>query len=161
MKKTKWKGFLSYKAKHSDIDSVLKGSFVEVSYFSVKGGAKRIIDLTATDDLSLVSEFEQARSFKNISLYLPPTRDFEWHHLYEISHHGLPLSMAFFTAGNVGKTPTRQFTLTCENASISEQPAKKSNGGKDVVLMVNMSLPETKLVHGSLRHDGEFVQEDW
>jgi hypothetical protein len=53
-----WTGFLHYKAKHKDIDSELKALFVPVLLFAVKGGAKRIIDLTSTDDISLVSELE-------------------------------------------------------------------------------------------------------
>ena len=160
MADTKWSGFLTYRAKHTDIDSELKGSFVPVSQFAVKGGAKRKIDLTSTDDISLVSEFEQARSFKNISLYLPRTKGFEWHHLWEIADHDLPVSIAFFTSGNIGRTVKHQFTLVCQNARITEQPVKEPDWGKSEVLRVNLSLPEIKLVHGSFQQS-EFVEEDW
>lgn len=160
MAETKWTGFLSYKAKHADINSELKGSFVPVTQFSVKGGAKRKVDLTITDDLSLVSEFEQARSFKNISLYLSRTKGFEWHHLWEIADHGLPVSIAFFASGNIGRIVKHQFTLICQNAKITEQPAKEPDWGKCEVLRVNLSLPEIKLVHGSYQNT-EFVQDDW
>jgi len=159
MADTKWTGFLSYKAKHTDIDSELKGSFVPVKLFSVKGGAKRVVDFTSADDISLVSEFEQARSFKNISLFLPRTRGFEWHHLWEIAEHGLPVSMTFFTSGNIGKTVSRQFTLVCKNAKISETPVKQQDWDKSDVLKINLTLPETKLIHGSFR-ESEFVEED-
>ena len=160
MADTKWEGYFGYKAKHKDIDSVLNASFIPVSYFSVKGGAKRIIDLSATDDLSLVSEFEQARSFKNISLFLPPTKNFEWLDLTEISIHHLPVIIYFFAQGKVGKTITHEFTLSCKNAEITESPSKKTNGGKEIVLKVEMSLPEIRLIHNSPQ-GGEFVQEDW
>jgi len=160
MAETKWTGFFGYKAKHKDIDSVLKASFIPVSYFAVKGGAKRIIDLTATDDLSLVSEFEQARSFKNISLYLPPTSNFEWLDLTEISIHRLQFLMVFFASGKVGGTLAHEFTLSCKTAEITEAPGKMNDGSKGTVLKISMALPETRLMHNSPQ-GGEFVQEDW
>ena len=160
MAETKWKGYLTYKAKHMDIDSMLKGSFVAVSSFAVRGGAKRKIDLTTADDISLVSEFEQARSYKNISLFLPPARDFEWHHLYEISHHNLPLAMTFFASGNVGSTVKHQLTLHCKNAQITEQPAKGTDWSNGAILKVSMTLPESELIHGSYQGN-EFVEEGW
>jgi hypothetical protein len=160
MADTKWTGFLSYKAKHTDIDSELKGSFVPVAQFAVKGGAKRKINFNLTDDISLVSEFEQARSFKNISLYLPRTKGFEWHNLWEIAEHGLPVSIAFFTSGNVGQTVKHQFTLVCQNAQITDQPSREIDWGNNDVLRVSLSLPDIKLVHGSFQQS-EFVQEDW
>ena len=160
MGNTTWSGFLSYKAKHTDIDSVLKGSFVPVASFAVKGGAKRIIHLTAADDISLVSEFEQARSFKNITVFLPPTKDFEWHNLYEIAYHNLSFSMTFFASGNVGKAVTNQFTLSCKNATITEQPVKGTDWSYSSILKVNMALPETELLHGSYQ-ESEFVEENW
>ena len=41
----------------------------------VDGGTNRMIDFSSTSDVSLVSELEQARSFKNIILYLSSTAD--------------------------------------------------------------------------------------
>lgn len=160
MAETKWEGWFGYKAKHKDIDSTLNASFIPVSYFSVKGGAKRVIDLTATDDLSLVSEFEQARSFKNIALYLPPTSNFEWLDLTEISIHHLPFLMVFFAQGKIGGNITHEFSLVCKTAEITEAPGKFTDSGKGTVLKVSMALPETMLTHSSPQGD-DFVREDW
>lgn len=158
---TTWSAFLSYKAKHKDIDSVIKGSFVPVEHFSVKGGAKRLISLSATDDINLVDEIEQARRLKNITFFLPPTKDFEWLDLTEISIHHLPLLMVFFVSGNVGNTITHQFTLSCRNAEITDSPSKKTDGSvQKTVLRVDMSLPETELLHGSPQGP-DFVEEQW
>ena len=161
MAQAEWGGYLNYKAKHKDIESVLKGSFVPVNYFSVTGGAKRIIDLTTTDDISLVSEFEQARSFKNIIFYLAPGSNFEWLDFTEASIHQLPVSIVFFVGGHIGQTVTHQFTLICRNAAILEPPAEKTDsqkGGK--VLKLNLALPETKLVHGAPQGD-TVVEDEW
>jgi hypothetical protein len=160
MADTKWEGYFGYKAKHKDIDSVLNASFIPVTSFAVKGGAKRLIDLSATDDLSLVSEFEQARNFKNIALYLPPTSNFEWLDLTEISIHHLQFLMVFFATGKIGDTVTHEFVLSSKNAEITEAPGRFTNGGSGTVLKVSMALPETKLTHGS-PEGSDFVREDW
>jgi hypothetical protein len=160
MAETKWSAYLSYKAKHTDIESELKGSFVPVAQFGVRGGTKRKVDLTSTDDISLVSEFEQARGFKNISLFLPRTRGFEWHHFWEIANHGLPVTIAFFASGSAGKTLKHEFILTCPGAKITGSPGKVPDWSGNELLRVDLSLPETKLEHGSFQ-GSEFVKENW
>lgn len=156
-----WTGFLTYAAKHSDIDSVLKSSFVPVSLIKVKGGAKRVVFLSSTDNIDLVSEIEQARSFKNISLYLPPTQNFEWLDLTEIAVHKLPVSINFFTYGSIGKTITHQFQLICENAEITATPNKDFDPTvKGMLLGVHFALPETRLIYGS-QQGSEFIEEKW
>ena len=160
MPETNWSGYFIYKAEHKDIGSVLKGSFIPVSIFSVKGGTKRVVNLNGTDDLSLVSELEQARSFKNISLFLPPTTNFEWLDLNEISIHRLQFSMSFYVRGEVGKTLTHEFTLSSKNAKIIGLPGKMTEGRKRTVLKVSIELSETKLTHGS-PEGGKVVHEDW
>lgn len=161
MNNSRWSGFLSYKAKHTDIESELAGSFVPINYFAVKGGANRLIDLTSADDISLVSELEQARKLRNITIYLPPSKNFEWMHFNEIAFHNLPLNFALFTSGNIGKTVTHQFTLACRNAGISEQPKQKADGASgNNVLMVNLTINDSQLTHG-FRNGSDFVEENW
>lgn len=48
---------------------------VPIYAFQVDGGANRNVRLKSTNDISIASEMEQARSFKNIRLYLSPTKD--------------------------------------------------------------------------------------
>jgi hypothetical protein len=48
---------------------------VNISSFSVVGGTSRTIDLKATSDFSISSELEQARRYKNITLFMPPAKD--------------------------------------------------------------------------------------
>lgn len=154
-----WTGYLHYKAKHTDIDSVLSATFVPVSLFKVSGGAKRVIDLTSTDDISLVSEFEQARTFNNLILYLPPAQNFEWLDLSEIATHKLPVSVKFIAFGQTGKTTTQSFVLASKAARITEPPSKRSDAGKPV-LEVKLAISEVKLIHGT-HHDGGIEDEEW
>lgn len=154
-----WTGYLHYKAKHTDIDSTLKGLFVPVWFFKVKGGAKRVVDLTSTDDISLVSEFEQARTFKNLVLYLPPPKDFEWLDLIEIATHKLPVSIKFIAFGQKGKTLTHSFVLASKTANITESPLKRS-AEKKLVLEVKLAISDIRLIHGS--HDANGTSdEEW
>src|SRR5687767_10517348 len=51
------------------------GGKCPISSFSVVGGAYRSVNLDSTDDVSISSELEQARQHKNITLFMPPTKD--------------------------------------------------------------------------------------
>jgi hypothetical protein len=52
-----------------------RGDNIPVHSFMVDGGANRIITLASTDDISIMSELEQARSFKNVTLFLSPNKN--------------------------------------------------------------------------------------
>lgn len=154
-----WTGYLHYKAKHTDIDSELSALFVSVSAFSVVGGAKRFIDLTSTDDISLVSELEQARTFRNLTLYLPPATNFEWLDLTEIAIHKLSVSIKLILFGQNKSTTVQSFVLAIKGARISERPLKRTNGGKPV-LEVKLTFSDVKLFHGT--HEGGGIKdEEW
>lgn len=59
-----------------DADKV--GQIIEaipIRSFWVEGGSNRTINLGSATDFSLTSELEQARSFKNITLIMSPTKD--------------------------------------------------------------------------------------
>jgi hypothetical protein len=159
MGNTKWSGYLSYVAQNAEIDSVIKSAWVPVKKFSVKGGTARDVDLGAGDGVSVALEMEEAKRFRNISLFLPPGRGFEWHQLWEIAEHGLPVSLSFFTSGSVGKTLTHQFNLMSDNARISEAPIKFSDWDSRDVLKVNFALTDIKIVHGS-RQGSHFAEEE-
>jgi len=159
MANTQWSGFLSFKATNPEIDSVIKSAMVPVKKFSVKGGTVRQVDLNGNDDVSVALEIHEAKRFGNISLYLPRTGGFEWHQLWEIAEHDLPVSFSFFTTGSIGKTLTHQFNLISQNAKITEQPFKYSDWDSQDVLRVNFTMPDIRIVHG-LRQGAEFVEED-
>lgn len=161
MAEIKWRGFFSYKAMHKDIDSVLKGSSVPVAAFSVKGGRIRIIDLASPDEINLAEEFLQARNFKNVTVFLSPTKGFEWLDLTEISIHRLPVFSVFFAQGKIGETLTHEFTLSSASARIIEPPRKTTVSEKRLTLLrVAISLSDAKLTHGAPQGDA-FVQENW
>lgn len=154
-----WTGILAYRANHRDITSVINATEIPVTHFSVNGGAKRIIELASADDISFSLELSAAKNYKNISLFLPPARKFEWLDLCEVAFHDLPLAISFSTFANNGKANTHTFNLLCENAKITELPSKVSDPvAGATVLAVRMSLPAPKILHGFYQ-GGEFVEE--
>jgi hypothetical protein len=62
---------LSYFAKNREVSR----TDVNISSFSVVGGTSRTINLNSTSDFSISSELEQARRYKNITLFMTPTKD--------------------------------------------------------------------------------------
>ncbi len=157
---TKWGGSVWYTAVDLDIgkDYMLR-SGLGVTHFQVKGGAKRVIDLTSTQDISLMSEFEQIRSFKNVILYMPAGKNFEWLDFIEIAEHNLTVSIKFVVIGEIGTTLTQSFQLVCKNAKITELPNKsKTSDSGQQLLTVKLSIPDAELDYGSYQ-DGEYFEE--
>jgi len=70
----RYKAYFSFKVTGSDKD-YWENNLLPVLMMQVDGGAKRIIDFRSTNDISLVSELEQARSNQNMILYLSATKD--------------------------------------------------------------------------------------
>ncbi len=97
MAEVKWAGWLNYKAADAHVQGrMLRGQLVSVSYFSVNGGAIRNIILESLEEMRLVSELEQARSLKNLTLYLDVTDNADsLFDLLEIAARGLSVSINF------------------------------------------------------------------
>src|SRR5262245_54034395 len=70
---------------------------VPVKSFSVDGGANRTIDLKSTDDVSVASELEQARTHENLTVFIPPTNDFRAVKLVQLYPAGGPGKIFSFT----------------------------------------------------------------
>lgn len=70
-----YEGIMSYNTPGEDEASTLVVGRALIRSFSVVGGASRTINLKKTSDMSISSELEQARQFKNITLFMPPTKN--------------------------------------------------------------------------------------
>lgn len=60
---------------HDEDKQIAHGNDIPVHSFMVDGGASRIITIDSTDNISIVSELEQARSFRGITLFLSPNKN--------------------------------------------------------------------------------------
>jgi len=73
---------MNYKAKLSYfVEEADKTKFVHLEIpvyaFEVEGGVNRSIVIDSTNDIGITSELEQARAFKNISLWIAPGKSFD------------------------------------------------------------------------------------
>jgi len=148
-----WRGSFGYRAivlgaENNEVTLDVFNSFVPVSYFGVRGGAKRLIDLKSTDDMSLMSEFEQARKLSNLKLYLPPDGKFSSSELIEIALNNTKLSMSLFIGAYNKKSTRYTLTLYCDEATFKEKPQKVAVEGKDHFL-VFLDIPTVTLLHGT------------
>ena len=153
MAKMKWKGSFGYRSivygtKDKQLTIAVLDAYIPVSYFSVKGGAKRFIDLTSTDDISLTSEFEQARKLANLKVYLPPGKGFSASDLMDIAHSKSKMSISLFVSAHIGKSLKYTLTLQCEEATIKEKPQKRPVSGTDHLEII-MDIPGSTLLHGT------------
>lgn len=162
MSEIKWKALLNYKSPslgHKNYTLYL----VPVAYFSVNGKAVRAIALDGADLANVVSELEQSRSLKNLTVDLEVTENLDWlFDILEISGRDLPLSIELFVEGRIKKTLTHAFKLSCEEARIAQpQETSRMNGDGKRTLRVRLAFQkEADLIHGSLQ-GGRMVEEQW
>jgi len=166
MSKARWSGNLSYYTK----DIVLKdfiprivdlsSSEVPVTRFSVRGGASREIELARAHDMSISSEFEQARQYKNLRLHLTPQTGFAAADLMEIALKDLKFTMTLIVRCQVGKTVTQTVQFGSTNAKIAETPGRSKDGKGNESLLVSLQFKDCELIYMSPQ--GKYLDiEDW
>src|SRR5688500_7654710 len=70
----KYKGYINFRL-IDGTQTLYRNIDVPLASFQVLGGTTRVINLKAADDSSLVAEFKEAQTYKNVALYLPSTSD--------------------------------------------------------------------------------------
>jgi hypothetical protein len=161
MAKTTWSGYLQYRAIDLEMNGMtikkvteLSSPGVSVAHFSVHGGADRILDLTTTDDISLTSEFEQARTYQNLRLFLMPGKGFAFSDMMDIAFSHLPVTINFYVGGQIGKTLTQTLSIRSENAKILGKPDRREDSKGNRFLVVRFEIPNSRLIHGVWRGNG-------
>ena len=128
--KKSWNGYFGYAASDVEVEVLfpkivnLANASVPILCFSVDGGANREIRMTEANDISLTSEFEQARQYKNLTLLLLPGYAFPTYDLMEIGHKNLPFEMTVQVIGRAGKSLSETLVFTAENARMKGMPQK-------------------------------------
>ena len=120
---------------------------IPVHSFEVEGGANRKINLNAADDVSISSEFEQARTFGNFILYIPPTKDFLALKLLGLSGNNYELfEFTFVVSMYSSGRKIQTLRITSEMASFREPPIPI--GSKPPLLMAKVRLVRPEILHG-------------
>jgi len=70
----KYKGYVNFRL-HDGEQILFRNIDVPLASFQVQGGTTRIVNLRSTDDISLVAEFKEAQTYKNLALYMSSTTD--------------------------------------------------------------------------------------
>ncbi len=120
-----------------------------ISSFSVTGGAFRSIDLTSTDDITISSELEQARKYKNITLFMSPTKNYVDMEtavkLIEAANKQMGLYVIFFLAKYVNGKIVDSLTIGDNSATLKQPP----NIVASHLLMIEVCLLSPILIHGT------------
>lgn len=124
---------------------------IPVHSFEVDGGAKGKLNLKEIDEISVSSEFEQARMFKNIIFYIPPTKDFLALKIIGLRSN----TIAFFEVTFVvniysGRTRTQTLRLHCSPAWFVRVPTPVGNTPPLLKAEVHFHSGDAHLMHGKL-----------
>lgn len=120
----------------------------------VVGGATRTINLDSTNDISITSELEQARQFKNITIFMSPSPTSEDMEVaVELTDFVIRKRSILFDF-HVGKYSSgkliEELNLVDENAAISKTPTL----GLGRSLVIEVSLPSTGLTDATYGRKG-------
>ena|SRR5688572_4634732 len=135
---------------------------IPIRAFSVEGGASRSINLSSADEISIASEFEQARTHKNITLFMPPANNFLGVKLAAMRTFGgnMDRFSVFFQVNTFsGGKRTQTLILETYDAWFVSPPTPV--GDKEALLMLRVRFHGAQLLHSKLnKASREFVHEE-
>lgn len=119
MSKTKWSGYVEFESIPSnDSEAIDFSSRSPVFAFSVQGGILRRLTMSAMDETSLPLEFQDARKFSNLNLFLNPKDIRLLNTLMDIATNQLTFGIFFRVLGYIGSKLTHVFTLASGDVKI-------------------------------------------
>lgn len=131
---------------------------IPVDSFEVDGGANRRINLKSTSEISVSSEFEQARVHKNIIFYIPPSKDFLALKLTDLRKDGpewfnLVFVISIYSQGKLLKT----LRISSLRAWFVRSPAPE---GSPPLLKAIVRFQDAQLFHGQLDPSGKKIVQE-
>jgi hypothetical protein len=125
-----------------------------ISYFSVEGGAKRMIDLRSPDVASLPLELQDARQHKNIRLFVPLKNVLVLSQFNIIFARQLSVTLLFALVGYHGRTPNQALFLSSapSGARVIEPPMPQDVHGHRVFALRFGFTDKVNLSHNVYPH---------
>ena len=122
---------------------------IPVHSFEVEGGANRKIELASVTEGILFSEFEQARNYKTMIFYIPPTKDFLALKLMNLATKNWQLfdfifGVSIFSNGKL----TQALSIISRAASLRETPVPVS--GTPALMRLKVRVKNPDLSHGQV-----------
>lgn len=145
-----YRGYFSFYVFNNDELSVNRLD-VPINSFEVIGGTVRRININSTDDISISSELEQARSYKNINLFLPPTKDSTD---METALSLTDIALSDFNFGVMVAIQRCANGKLLEGLTLIDRGAKLKNRPRIVgqhLLKVELDIPSPKLFYGVIQ----------
>jgi hypothetical protein len=131
---------------------------VPVASFEVDGGTQRTINLASTNDVAASTEFEQARTFKNITFFITPTKDFAAAKLIGLRSPEMKFfSVTFLVCTYHRGKKIQSLQLQIEKAWFTKVPTPV--GDTPPLLKADVRFHETLFLHGHLNSKGKFIHQ--
>jgi hypothetical protein len=123
---------------------------VPITAFEVEGGANRKIETASPNAISISSELEQARTFKNIIFYVPPTKDFTAVKLVGLRSPDIKFfDLMFQVAEYSGHVPTQTLFMHCPGAWFFRVPSPMGAATPPVLKAhIRFHSEKMRLTHG-------------
>lgn len=131
---------------HETGDTASEKLVFPVHSFEVDGGANRKIALADTDEISVSSEFEQARANRNLVFYIPPTKDFGALKLIAMGNPLAFFDMNFALDIYSGHLKIQSLWIGADGAWLSPTPSPQ--GGTPPLLKAKVHFHDVRLLHG-------------
>lgn len=144
----KYKAYFTYWVFEGDEQKLIRNN-VPVNFFQVDGGAKRFIQISSTEDVSVIAELSEVTTLKNIILYLPPTKDGnDMETALELTNVALDKKLSLFAMLRIekysGGRMIEAFLMTTTGATLKQRPYVV--GAQ--MLRVDLNLPAPELHRG-------------
>lgn len=125
-------------------DKKVKIDDLPVLSFQVRGGATRTVHLNSAQDTDVAFELDDARDFKNIQIFIPPTEGIAVAQLGEAFIFNRQLLALFVMESFNGHNRLKAFVLRSDKAVITRQPVAVQRQ-EARTLKIEMVLPEPSL----------------
>lgn len=144
----KFKAYLNFFASDDDGNEIYRNSNLPVVRFQVDGGTSRIINLGSTDDFSLVSELEQARSFTNLYIHISSNMKAAMD-LTALARDETTISLLFIIERYSGGKLLEGLGLYCPNGVLKFPPVL---AGNDTLATAFDLVEGTEIYRGKIRN---------
>ena len=139
-------------------DTKLEWLQYDVHSFEVDGGAVRKIDLNSTDESVINNELEQARTYKNITLYMKSSKRSSTSKLIDLSKSSVKSFNAYFYVRVYKKSEVKPLRVTnlIAKSSFIEMPTPV--GDTPPSMKIRLSLDSIELYHGVYNKQGKLEE---
>lgn len=157
----KYKAYLSFYPTAQGVESSSFNKNLPIAMMMVDGGTSWRIDFHSTDDIALFTELDQARTYKNLILYLSGTKDGRDMKaaldLMQIAEMRMYISLILTIERFSGGKTLEGAAIYEENALVSFPPKKALKN----TMMITLKLEEPIIFQGPVKnHHIKYIRRE-